>query len=111
MNSAPAILKTLIIYAMIVPLAVFVGYMLASPLDYSALAIYGLLALALVFPLLMKWHYPLLLFSWSAAISVFFLKGLPNLWLVMVVLSLGISTIERILIPGHHFTRGPQNTR
>jgi len=110
MNNAPAILRSLIIYAVIVPLAVFIGYLLSNPLDYSSMAVYGLLALVLVFPLLMKWHYPILLFSWSATITLPFLKGAPNLWVAMVVLSLGISILERILLPNRHFIRVPQIT-
>jgi len=58
MNNAPAILKSLIIYAMCVPLAVIVGYMLTDPLDYSTFAYAGVLTLVLVFPLLLRWHYP-----------------------------------------------------
>jgi hypothetical protein len=91
-----------------VPLAIMVGYLLTNPLDYSTLALYGFLALLLVFPLLLRWHYSLLLFSWSSAIILFFLKGAPTLWIVMVVLSLGISTMERILLPNRYFIRVPQ---
>ena len=39
---------------------------------------------------------------------IFFLKGTPNLWLVMVTLSLGISLLERALNRGMRFIRVPQ---
>ncbi|MGA3284684.1 MAG: O-antigen ligase family protein [Verrucomicrobiota bacterium] len=110
MNNAPAILRSLIIYAVCVPLAVAVGYMLTNPMDYSTLGLFGILALVLVSPLLLRWHYPLLLFSWFSTITVFFFVGAPNLWLVMVALSLGISVLERALSDQMHFIRVPQIT-
>jgi hypothetical protein len=109
-NNAPAIIRSLIIYAVGVPLAVFIGYLLTNPLDYSTLGIFGVLALVLVFPLLLRWHHPMLLLSWNATAVMFFLKGSPSLWMVMVALSLGISVLERILIPGKQFVRVPQLT-
>jgi hypothetical protein len=35
MNNSSAILRWLITYAVIVPLALFIGYLLTNPLDYS----------------------------------------------------------------------------
>ncbi len=110
MNNAPAILRSLIIYVVCVPLAIAVGYMVTNPMDYSTLGIFGFVALVLVFPLLLRWHYPLLLFSWFSTITVFFVMGAPNLWLVMVMLSLGISVLERTLNRDMHFIRVPQIT-
>lgn len=83
------------------------GYMLVSlTSDYrdvsSLLVIGGILGL-LVFPLLIKWHYPILIFSWSFPISFFFLPGRPNLFLPMVLVSLTISVVERILNKNQRF--------
>jgi hypothetical protein len=110
MNNAPAILKSLVIYAICVPLAVIVGYMLTDPLDYTTFAYAGVLALVLVFPLLLRWHYPLLLFSLNTSVIMFFMKGRPALWLVMVVLSLGVSLLERALSSQKRFIHVPQIT-
>jgi len=105
-----ALLRTLIIYAIAVPLAVAVGYMLTNPMDYSTLGMFGILALLLASPLLLRWHYPLLILSWNTAITLFFIKSAPSLWLVMVALSLGISLLERTLSSQMHFIRVPQIT-
>ncbi len=110
MNNAPAILRSLITFALIIPLAVVVGYMLTNPLQYSTLAIFGVLALALIFPLLMKWHYPLMLFCWNTSAVAFFVKGAPAFSLVMITLSLGISVAERMLSQEKQFIRVPQIT-
>jgi len=98
----------LIIYAVIVPLAVMVGYMLTNPLDYSSAAIYGLLALVLVLPLLLRWHFLLMLATWNMSAVVFLLKGAPTLGMVTMVMSLTISVLERILDRERHFLRVPQ---
>ena len=110
MNNAPAILKSLVIYAICVPLAVIIGYMLTDPVNFSTFAYEGILALVLVFPLLLRWHYPLLLFSFNASIYMFFIKGRPEFWIVMVALSLGISLMERAMSSQMHFIRVPQIT-
>ena len=110
MSNAPAILRSLIIYAICVPLAIAVGYMVTNPMDYSTLGVFGVLALVLASPLFMRWHYPLLVFSLQLSISVFFLKGAPSLWLVMAVLSLVISLLERTMNSERHFIRVPQIT-
>ncbi len=110
MRNTPAILRSLIIYAICVPLAITVGFLVTSPLDYSTLGILGFVVLVLAFPVLMRWHYPLLVLSLQLSCSVFFIKGSPSLWLVMLALSLGISLVERTLNSERHFIRVPQIT-
>lgn len=110
MNNPTAILKSLIVYAICIPLAIFVGYLLTKPLSYESLGMAGILALAMSFPLLIRWHYPLMLLSWNATIVLFFVKGAPKLWLAAVALSLGISVMEHILNRDRRFIRVPQIT-
>jgi len=80
-----------------VPLAVFVGYLLTDPFQKQSIAFEAVVLAVLVFPLLMKWHYPLLILSWGLPATLFFLPGRPSLFLAMVAASLTISTVERIL--------------
>lgn len=110
MSNAPILLRSLIIYAVCAVLAIIVGYSLTNPWTYSTFAIVGITALMLVFPLLLRWHYPLLLFAWYTNITLFFIKGMPTLWLVLVALSLGISVMHRTLSKDLHFIRVPQIT-
>ena len=97
MNNAPAILRTLVIYAVIVPLALFVGYLLTDPLDRSSFTYYGILVLLLISPILLRWHQPLLILSWNLNATIFFLPGRPDLWLALAAISLGISLLQRAL--------------
>jgi len=109
-TNTPALIRTLLIYAVCIPLAVIIGYMLASPFDRSTFIYAGIFGMLLVFPLLLKWHQPLLLFSWHTGIVIFFLNGYPDLWLAMVPISLGISVLERTLNSKMRFIRVPQIT-
>jgi len=91
------LLRSLIVYAFIVPIAILMGYLLANQMDYQSLGFMTVLGSLMVFPLLMKWHYPLLIFSWNLPATLFFLPGHPTFFTFMVVVSLGISVLERIL--------------
>jgi len=110
MNNIPAVFRSFIIYALCVVLAIWLGFLLATPLTYSQLTIYGLLAFILIFPVLLRWHYPLLLLSWNMAAEVFFLPGRPYLCLVMVAFSLGISVLQRMINKESRFISAPQIT-
>ena len=110
MNNVPAILRLFIIYVVCAVLAIIVGCSLTNPLTYSTFAVVSIIALILVLPLLLRWHYPLLLFAWYTNITLFFIKGMPTVWLALVVLSLGISIMHRALSKDMHFIRVPQIT-
>ena len=110
MTNAPALLRSLITYAMVVPLALLAGYLLSNPLTYSTFVFIGILAFILLFPFLVRFHYPWMLFGWSATMILFFVKGTPNLGQAMIALSLMLSILERILNPQRHFIRVPSIT-
>jgi hypothetical protein len=110
MNNAPAILRSLVIYAVIVPLAVFIGYLLSDPLERSSFTYYGILVLILISPILLRWHHPLLIFSWNSGMYLFFVPGQPALWLAMTAASLGITLLQRSLGGVKHLLSVPQVT-
>ncbi|MGH7975910.1 MAG: O-antigen ligase family protein [Limisphaerales bacterium] len=92
------------------PLALLFGYLLTGPLDYSTLLIIGIVASILAFPLLLRWHYQLLLISVNASLAIFFLPSHPPLWLAMVPLSFGIAILHRTLTKNSQFISVPQVT-
>ena len=89
--------RILLTYGLCLPLAIFLGYMLASPSDFNTFAIVGLTFFALLIPLLLKWHELLLIVAWNAAVIVFFLPGQPAIGSVLAFLSLGIAFLERTM--------------
>ncbi len=101
-----AMLRSLIVYAICVPLAIVVGYLLSDPLTLQTVYFTGALVAVLVFPLLMKWHYPLMIFSINLPATLFFFPGHPTLFLAMVATSLAVSVLERILNRNQSFLPG-----
>lgn len=103
MSNSFTILRTLLIYGICLPLAIWLGYSLATPDDRGTLVVMGLIFLVLLLPLLLKWHHPLLVLSWNLSAVAFFLPGQLQIWVVMVGVSLGVSLLQRSLNRGMKF--------
>jgi hypothetical protein len=94
-----------------VPVAVFLGYLLANPLDYSTMALYGILALLLCFPLLLRWHNWLLLLFWNLSMNLFFLQGVAAAMAGDDGVEPGlISVLQRTLSRQSQFVKVPEIT-
>ena len=113
MNNSAAILRALIVYAICIPLAIVVGYAavsVANAPSYANFGAFGVLALILSAPILLRWHHPLLVLSWNLPLTIFFLPGAPQVWLPMVMVSLGISVLQRAMNKDKRFIPAPQIT-
>ena len=110
MTNPAVAMRMLITYAICVPLAILIGYLLTNPLDYGTLGFIGLVALILVSPILIKWHYQIMVFALGCPMVCFFLVGKPPLMQVMVILSLGIAIVERTINSEKRFLRAPVMT-
>ena len=110
-NNTPAVIRSLIIYAACIPLAVWIGYLLAAPADRSTFSYAGILALILLTPILLRWHHFLLIAGWNLTLTIFFLPGNPPVWLLLTALSLGISVVQRTVNSRAHFLSAPEITR
>jgi len=71
MSNALAIIRSLIIYSLCLPLAIFVGYLLAMPMDSSSVASWRGVGAAVV-PVILRWHHPFLVASWNLSLVMFF---------------------------------------
>lgn len=85
------------IYGLTLPLAVVLGYMLTSDDQQSTVMLVGGVAFALTIPLLIRWYHPILIFSWNSVIIFSFMRGAPDLWMVMAGLGLVFAVFNRIL--------------
>src|SRR5436190_1807769 len=100
MTSASSLLRTLVIYAVCLPLAIFLGYMIASPDPARDLGTYigvGLVLFCLTLPVLLRWHRILLVATWNMCAVLYFLPGRPELWLGTMWVSLLIAVIQFVL--------------
>jgi hypothetical protein len=110
MNNSSMLLRSLVIYAIILPLAIFLGYMLAGPLTWTSFGtVAGVIAI-LVFPIFLRFHHPWMIFGWNATMIVFFLPGAPKVWLPLVAGSLVISIARRAVDQRFRFISVPELT-
>jgi hypothetical protein len=103
-------MRMLVTYAICIPLAIFMGFTMTevgdNP-DYSSLFVVGLVIAVLASPILIKWHYPIMIFGMGLPMICFFLKGKPPLTEVVVILSLSISVVERTINSERRFIKAP----
>ena len=93
MTSSANSIRALLVYALILPLALILGYLLATPTDFGTWATLLLVLCVICAPLILAYHRPLLFLSWNMTAAVFFLPGRPQFWLVMAALSLGVQKV------------------
>jgi hypothetical protein len=112
-SNPAALMRVLITYAICVPLAIILGYILTDVGNnptYGNLFVVGALVALMLSPLFIKFHYPIMVFGLGSPIIIFFLKGSPPLWEVLVILSLAIAIIERALNSKRRFISAPSIT-
>jgi hypothetical protein len=110
MTSASALLRSLLVYGLCLPLAVFLGYMLATPLDRETFAAVMIVLFVLMIPLILRWHHVWLIASWNMTVVIFFLPGSPQLWMGLTALSLLMSILQHALNRDQRFLWVPSIT-
>jgi hypothetical protein len=97
MTNSFALLRSLTIYGICLPLAIFLGYLLATPFDRDTVYTVGVVALALTMPFFVRWHHPFLVLSWNLGAVLFILPGRPTLFLPACAISFVVSILQYIL--------------
>src|SRR5271157_4422569 len=107
MANSFVVTRAQLVYALCLPLAVLVGYLLAEPSDLGSvlmvMAVLGLLSI----PLLMRWYHLLLLTTWNAIIVPYFLPGQPQIWVLLAYVGLGFALANRFTNPDAKFISVP----
>jgi len=111
MANASALFRSLLVYGVCLPLAVFLGYLLATPLDMTTLAVVLIVLTVLTFPLFLRWHHAWLIAVWNSTALIFFLPGKPQLWIGLAALSLMISLLQYTLNRNMRFLSVPSVVR
>src|SRR5438309_10939744 len=111
MIEASSLFRSVLIYSICVPLAIFLGYLMAQPMDYSTIISLGIVLFVLMIPLFLRWHHVWLIASWNLGAVLFFVPGRPYLWLAMAWISLIISLVHHIIVPRVRFLHAPDVTR
>ena len=107
MSDASSLVRSLLIYGVCLPLAIFLGYLLATPMDTLSFALLGILFGILTIPIFLQWHHVWLIAFWNTNMVAFFLPGKPTIALVLCFVSLGISVLQHILNKRQKFLHVP----
>src|SRR5258707_868137 len=111
MTAASSLFRSLIVYAVCVPLAVVLGYLMATPDDRTTLTVVGAVFLLLAAPLLLRWYHPWLIASWNLCMILPFLPGKPLVRLALAWIGLGIAVGQYILNRRLKFLSAPSVSR
>jgi hypothetical protein len=84
-----AALRVIALFSVIVPLAIYIGYLLSNPYSIKDLGIVAALVVALICPLLIRDHQVLPFLFWNASMNFYFLPSSPPFWVLASLLSVG----------------------
>jgi hypothetical protein len=111
MSNASALFRSLLVYGMCLPLAVALGYLMATPLDFYTMATVGLVLFVLLIPLFLRWHHVWLIATWNMSASIFFLPGRPPVWQALAAISFGIGVLQYAINRNSKLLNVPSITR
>src|ERR1041384_1997883 len=110
MDNLLSLRRSALIYGLCLPLAIFLGYSLAQPAAFKTRAFLALLFGVLSVPMFLRWHHPLLVLSWNAALVVPFVPGQPNWWMGLSFVSFSFAVLLRIITKKGEFLSAPSVT-
>lgn len=92
-----SISRAQLVYGLCLPLAALIGFFLADPLRFSSLAVMGLVATVLLWPLFLRWYHPLLVGTFHSIFMFTFLPGSPPVWFLIAVAAFAAVVVNRCL--------------
>ena len=110
MLNALTIIRSLIIYGLCLPLAVYLGYVVANPMDRTAFVVVLTVAALPLIPIVLRWHHLILILSWNFSMVLFFVQGSPYLWMAMTATSLLLTILQQVLKRDVNFSTVPSVT-
>ncbi len=93
----PELPKKLIVMGIVLPLAILLGFLVATPDDLVAIGVVMAVVSILAFPFVLKWHHLMLVLSLNAALVLAFLPGVPTMWMLMAFVSSTLTLLGGIL--------------
>lgn len=100
----------MIVYAICLPLAIVLGYMITDPLDRTTDYTYGIVLFLLVLPLLLRWYHAWLITIWNMSITFILIPGLLPGWMPVSVIAFGVALGHYILNRQRNFLHAPSLT-
>lgn len=110
MSNPTYLFRSLLVYIICIPIALFLGYRLSQPTDIVTMVVVGGLLLLLMTPLFLRYYHPWLLATWNMSAVIYFLPGNPQLWMAMTAVGLTIALLQYILSREHSLISVPSIT-
>jgi hypothetical protein len=111
MASTFAVTRNHLIFGLCLPLAILMGYLLAEPMDRPSLVVLVVVMSVLAIPILMRWHFVLLILSWHSAVQLNFIPGGLRLWVALSFLSVLFAVLSRSVNIESKFINEPSITK
>jgi hypothetical protein len=108
-NDMLSIHRILIAYAIAIPLALILGYLVATP-DTASVAALALVLFCLALPVVIQWHHAVLIAAWNSAFMLGFIPGQPLIWLFLAALTFGMAAVNHVA-GLKTFLRAPELTK
>ena len=97
MTNNPAIVRSLLVYIICLPLAILLGFLVSDPLDKHNIMMFGVGALLLLLPLLLRWYHAWLIAIWNMTVTFIYMPGLLPGWMPMACIAFMIAMGHYIL--------------
>jgi hypothetical protein len=97
MTNNPAIVRSLLVYMICLPVAILLGVLLGDPLDKHNVVMFGVGALLLLLPLLLRWYHAWLIAIWNMTVTFIYFPGLLPGWMPMACLAFVIAVGHYVL--------------
>ena len=107
MSRETSIFRGLLIFGICIPLALFLGYQLANPLQRSSIFWIVLVLSLMLVPILLRWHHTLLIVTWNIALVAFLLPGRPQVGFLVGGVSLLFSVVRSAVVRERPFISCP----
>jgi hypothetical protein len=102
--------RSVVIWVLVLPLAILLGFMLATPTDTTSFGTILMCFGVLLVPVLLRQHHFLLTLTWNSSLIVFFLPGQPSVVFLVALVSFAAAVIERTMRRNKEFMALPSVT-
>lgn len=91
MTNNPTLVRSLMVYAICLPVAIFLGFLLSDPLDKHNAIWFGSAILLLILPLLLRWYHAWLIAIWNMTITFIYMPGMLPGWMPMACIAFAVA--------------------
>jgi hypothetical protein len=92
-----ALVRSMVIYAICLPLAIVLGYLVSNPLDPTTDITLMVVMFLLILPLLLRWYHAWLIIIWNMGITFIYFPGLLPGWMPVACVGFAVAVGHYIL--------------